>query len=486
MKRAGVAAFVGEMKSLGLDPSRGDLSQLGVGPIVVSGVLAEQLAKELGAGAAAGAVVVGDDRRVGTGRGPCPHHRRRPDFRGRRSSCARRRRRASRSSSSSSGRRRTGRLRSSSRRSSSSAVPDEGFPIRAIADRIAEATEDSAALASAVPAIADAARAGAHQAGRDSLGAHRRGGEPVRRLAAAHLARAGAYGIAGCGASRLRRSWATTARFSRQGRRPSWRPDSPFEESRGRRGGSCPIRSRTPPSPQRVRGCWRRRSRRSSRTFHPTSRTPNGVRPDQVLGCARTDHGNDDAEHGAGRGAVAARGSRRVVRVPRVHPRSDRRRDTPSSSRGRGRACHSACVRCARGARGFVLPLPDRGPSGRRWARLVACRQVMSTEVLNPRSARPGMPVAAPGPARDRNEENEPLALRWFRFGKKQDEPAAEEPAVAEVEAPPEARQAAVTEPGGRARRPARRRGVAAEVAADAGRRSRRRLPLMRTATSRR
>ena len=57
-----------------------------------------------------------------------------------------------RSSSSSSGRRRTGHDPSFSRRSSSSAVPDEGFPIRAIADRIVEATEDAAALASQVPA----------------------------------------------------------------------------------------------------------------------------------------------------------------------------------------------------------------------------------------------------------------------------------------------------------------------------------------------
>ena len=37
----------------------------------------------------------------------------------------------------------------------------EGFPIREIADRIAEATEDSAALAAAVPTIRDAAWAGA-------------------------------------------------------------------------------------------------------------------------------------------------------------------------------------------------------------------------------------------------------------------------------------------------------------------------------------
>ena len=63
MKRAGVAAFAGEMKSLGLT-LREEISPARVGPIVVSGVLADQLAKELRAGAAAGAVVVGDDRQV--------------------------------------------------------------------------------------------------------------------------------------------------------------------------------------------------------------------------------------------------------------------------------------------------------------------------------------------------------------------------------------------------------------------------------------
>lgn len=41
--------------------ARDELSPGGAGPIVVSGMLAEQLAKELGAGAVAGAVVVDDD-----------------------------------------------------------------------------------------------------------------------------------------------------------------------------------------------------------------------------------------------------------------------------------------------------------------------------------------------------------------------------------------------------------------------------------------
>jgi hypothetical protein len=53
---ASVRAFVGEAKSLGL-AVRDEIDVPQVGPIVVSGMLAEQLAKELGAGAAPGAVV---------------------------------------------------------------------------------------------------------------------------------------------------------------------------------------------------------------------------------------------------------------------------------------------------------------------------------------------------------------------------------------------------------------------------------------------
>ena len=147
MKAAGIRRLRGGDEESRPQPFARRSHRARVGPIVVSGVLADQLAKELGAGAAPGAVVVGDEAVARERGSPRPHHRRRPDSRGRRSSCARRRRKASRWSSSSSGRRRTGLLPSFSRRSWSSAVPGEGFPIRAIADRISEATEDSAALA---------------------------------------------------------------------------------------------------------------------------------------------------------------------------------------------------------------------------------------------------------------------------------------------------------------------------------------------------
>ena len=62
MKAAGLAAYVGELKSLGLT-MREELTPVRPGPIVVSGILAEQLAKELGAGAVAGTVLVGDSPR---------------------------------------------------------------------------------------------------------------------------------------------------------------------------------------------------------------------------------------------------------------------------------------------------------------------------------------------------------------------------------------------------------------------------------------
>jgi hypothetical protein len=158
MKGAGVAAFVGEMKSLGLT-FREELSPTRVGPIVVSGVLADQLAKELGAGAAAGAVVVGAEQRVAGAEVLVRVIAGDP----------------------------TEEDESLVRAATTQGVPvvvvelwpqedwtrpfvlspfviecraGQGFPIRTIADRVAEATEDSAALAAAVPAIADAARAG--------------------------------------------------------------------------------------------------------------------------------------------------------------------------------------------------------------------------------------------------------------------------------------------------------------------------------------
>src|SRR4029453_19305581 len=57
VRAADVRAFVGELKGLGF-AVRAEIEPRRSGPIVVSGVLAEQLAKELGAGAAPGAVVV--------------------------------------------------------------------------------------------------------------------------------------------------------------------------------------------------------------------------------------------------------------------------------------------------------------------------------------------------------------------------------------------------------------------------------------------
>lgn len=159
MKGAGVAAFVGEMKSLGLT-FREELAPVRAGPVVVSGVLADQLAKQLGAGAATGAVVVGTEKRAAGAEVVVRVIAGDP----------------------------TDEDEALVREATTQGVPvvvvelwpqedwtppfvlspfvvecraGQGFPIRQIADRIAEATEDSAALASAVPAIADAARAGA-------------------------------------------------------------------------------------------------------------------------------------------------------------------------------------------------------------------------------------------------------------------------------------------------------------------------------------
>ena len=159
MKGAGIAAFVGEMKSLGLTLHE-ELSPARVGPISVSGVLADQLAKQLGAGAAAGAVVDGEEQRVGSAEVLVRVLAGDP----------------------------TSEDEALVREATTRGLPvvivelwpqedwtrpfvlspfvvecraGQGFPIRQIADRIAEATEDSAALASAVPAVADAARAGA-------------------------------------------------------------------------------------------------------------------------------------------------------------------------------------------------------------------------------------------------------------------------------------------------------------------------------------
>lgn len=65
MKTAGALAAVAEARSL-LAAARNEVVR-DAGPIVVSGMLAEQLAKELSAGAAPGAVVVGDGKSVEEG-----------------------------------------------------------------------------------------------------------------------------------------------------------------------------------------------------------------------------------------------------------------------------------------------------------------------------------------------------------------------------------------------------------------------------------
>ncbi|MDH4102122.1 MAG: hypothetical protein OEV29_01880 [Thermoleophilia bacterium] len=59
MSAAGLRALAYEARSV-VQTARDELSPASAGPIVVSGMLAEQLAKELGAGASAGAVVVDD------------------------------------------------------------------------------------------------------------------------------------------------------------------------------------------------------------------------------------------------------------------------------------------------------------------------------------------------------------------------------------------------------------------------------------------
>lgn len=158
MKAAGVMAVVGELRSLRQTLAE-DVAPARPGPIVVSGVLAEQLAKELGAGAAAGAVVVGAGRpradaevlvHIIAGDPTAADEEL---------------------------------VRDATAQDLSVVLVElwpqadwtrlfvltpfvvecqagHGFPLREIADRIAEATQDSGVLASAVPAIAESARAG--------------------------------------------------------------------------------------------------------------------------------------------------------------------------------------------------------------------------------------------------------------------------------------------------------------------------------------
>ena len=149
-------AFVGELKGLGF-AVRDELEHRPAGPIVVSGVLAEQLAKELGAGAAPGAVVAAS----GAENAHAAVHVRII---------------AGDPSSEDEA------LVAAARRHDVDVVvvelwpqPDwtrpfvlspfvvecragEGFPIGEIADRIVEATENAPVLAAQVPAVADATR----------------------------------------------------------------------------------------------------------------------------------------------------------------------------------------------------------------------------------------------------------------------------------------------------------------------------------------
>jgi hypothetical protein len=158
VRRAGVAAILGELRSLG-QTVREELEPPRVGPIVVSGVLAEQLAKQLGADAAAGSVA------VGTGVPPANTSALVHVIAGDPSDED------------------VELVRTATTNGVAVVIVElwpqedwtrpfvlspfvvecragEGFPVREIADRISEATEDSAALAAAVPAIRDAAWAG--------------------------------------------------------------------------------------------------------------------------------------------------------------------------------------------------------------------------------------------------------------------------------------------------------------------------------------
>ena len=264
MKAAGVAAFVGEMKSLGLT-LREEIAPARVGPIVVSGVLAEQLAKELGAGAAPGAVVVGDDRRCAHARrcssASSPATRAPEDTELVREAATQRRRGGHRRALATG---RTGLRPSFSRRSWSSAVPDEGFPIREIADRIVRGHGRlRGARSSEFPrSPTPRARALIKQAVIRSalIGA---GSEPVRRVAASHLARAGAYGVAAAARVVRERTMGDDRTVLAAGAAAVLASGFALSETRSVGAGrSCPIRLRTPPSPRRAPGRWRRRSRR--------------------------------------------------------------------------------------------------------------------------------------------------------------------------------------------------------------------------------
>jgi hypothetical protein len=158
MSAAGVRALAGELRSVGKTLTT-DENPASVGPVGVSGMLAEQLAKELGAGAEPGAVLVGGLELVARAEvlvrivagDPTPEDE------------------------------------ALVRAADANGVPvvivqlwpqadwtmpfvltpfvvecraGEGFPVGEIAERIVEASENSAVLASRAPAIAEASRSG--------------------------------------------------------------------------------------------------------------------------------------------------------------------------------------------------------------------------------------------------------------------------------------------------------------------------------------
>ena len=158
MKGGGVMAIAGELRSLGSTLNE-ELAPRRAGPVVVTGMLAEQLAKELGAGTPPGAVVVGPGQ-LRAGAEALVHVL------------------AGDPSAED-----DALVRTADRLD----VPvvavqlwpqadwgqtfvltpfviecraGEGFPIRVIAERLAHATQDSAALAADLPVVAEVARAG--------------------------------------------------------------------------------------------------------------------------------------------------------------------------------------------------------------------------------------------------------------------------------------------------------------------------------------
>jgi hypothetical protein len=157
VRAADVRSLVDEVRRLGFT-LRDEIAAVTVGPVVVSGVLAEQLAKELGAGASPGAVVLG-------GASVPPNAEV-----------------LVRVIAGDPGAEDESLVRAASARGVEVVMVElwpqadwtrpfvvtpfvvecragEGFPIREIADRIVEATEHAGVLAARVPTLADATRA---------------------------------------------------------------------------------------------------------------------------------------------------------------------------------------------------------------------------------------------------------------------------------------------------------------------------------------